>query len=294
MTGDLKCFRIVVVIFVTIYFVTQPLALASPQKEKQRVIVADDFVKNRPRSRKRAATRKGPRTYRLASRPRPSGEANQSTIQVGLTIWKLQPTLVTGSKANQNLAQTGRLHWISKRVEADAKFRKGDFLRLSIESPRAGYLYVINRDWLTDGGFGQTNLIFPTRGEDNRLESGKLIDIPAENQNPFKADPSPDQAGELLTIIVTSAPLQLPLATQPLPISSAQLVEWEAMWGGESEWFELEGGVGRSRTKEEQLAASLEGARQLTRADPGPQTIFVLTEKSPDGLLFNLMLSYVR
>ena len=292
--GHLKCFRIVVIIFVTIYFVTEPLAHASLQNEKQRVIVSDDFVKNRPRSKRRAVTRKGPRTYRLASRPRPSGETNQSTIQLGLTVWKLQPILVTGSRANQNLAQTGRLHWISRRVESGAKFRKGDFLRLSIESPRAGYLYVINRDLLTDGGFGEKNFIFPTRGEDNRLESGKLIDIPAENQNPFKADPSPDQAGELLTIIVTSAPLPLPLSTQPLPISRTQLLEWEAMWGGDTEWFELEGGVGRSRTKEEQLAASTEGSRQLTRTDPGPQTIFVLTEKSTDGLLFNLMLSYVR
>ena len=39
------------------------------------------------------------------------------------------------------------------------------------------------------------------------MEAGKLIDIPAEHDAPFKANPKPNQAGEMLTIIVTSKPL---------------------------------------------------------------------------------------
>jgi len=53
-------------------------------------------------------------------------------------------------------------------------------------------------------------------------------------------------------------------------------------------------GVGQARTLAEQEAASLKGARQLTRDDPAPQTIFLLTPRNNNGLLFNLMLSYIR
>ena len=45
---------------------------------------------------------------------------------------------------------------------------------------------------------------------------------------------------------------------------------------------------------EEQLAASPTRARQLTREDPMPQTIYSLVPKNTGGLLFNLVLSYVR
>jgi hypothetical protein len=153
---------------------------------------------------------------------------------------------------------------------------------------------VIDRDWFNDGHFGETNLIFPVRGEDNRLEAGRLIDIPAENQSPFKASPKPNQVGELLTIIVTSTPLGLPLSSRPLQIAKAQLNEWEGMWAGTTERYEMVGGAGQGRTKQEQMAAARKGMRQLTRDDPGPQTIFLLTPKASDAFLINLQLVYAR
>jgi hypothetical protein len=165
---------------------------------------------------------------------------------------------------------------------------------LSIESPRPGYLYVINRDWFTDGSTGETNLIFPVRGEDNRLRAGRLIDIPPETEAPFRATPKPNQAGERLTIIVTSVPLQLPLSRNPLPITNTQLLDWERRWSAMSDRYEMNDGAGQTRTIEEQQAAAIRRNRQLTRDDPGPQTIYVLTPKNRQGLLFNVMLSYVR
>jgi len=179
-------------------------------------------------------------------------------------------------------------------VETDAKFREGDLLRLSIESPRAGYLYVVDRDWFNNGSAGETNLIFPLRGDDNRLQAGKLIDIPAGDQAPFMTKPKPDQVGEMLTIIVTSSPLALPVLQDTLPISNDQLAEWEKKWSGLTERFEMKGGPGQTRTIIEQQAATRRGIRQLTRDDPAPQTIYFISPKSSDGLLFNLMLSYER
>lgn len=184
--------------------------------------------------------------------------------------------------------------WIAERVEVDTVFHQGEYLRLSVESPRAGYLYVIDRDWFADGNLGDTSLIFPILGDDNRLLAGKLIDIPADNQAPFKATPKTNQAGEVLSIIVTSSPLGLPISDQPLPISSTRLNEWVEMWDSATERFEMEGGAGRVRTRQERQAAARYGTRQLTRSDPAPQTIFLIAPKNSDAFLFNVKLSYAR
>jgi hypothetical protein len=184
------------------------------------------------------------------------------------------------------------LEWIPKRVAADAPFSKGESLRLSIESPRSGYLYVVNRDWLADGSYGETNLIFPTKGDDNRLRAGKLIDIPRQGDMPFKATPKPNQSSELLTFIVTSLPLALPLAKGTIAIEKTQLAGWEEKWGAKADRYEMNGGAGQVRTIEEQRAASSTDIRQLTREDPLPQTIYSLVPKNRNALLFNVVLSY--
>jgi hypothetical protein len=269
----------------------------SATSQKERSIVSDDFTNKRPKSKKRTnSKRKRPRTYRLASTTltNPTAKSSFDKLQVGVTIWKLQRSGTVHSSIGQPLREDsrGQYEWVARRVEADTQFREGDLLRLSIESPWLGYLYVVDRDWFTDDSSGETNLIFPARGEDNRLEAGKLIEIPAENQPPFKTRPKPGQAGELLTIIITSAPLSLSLTQNPLPISTLQLAQWEDHWSSLTERFEMNGGAGEARTTEEQQAASSGGTRQLTRDDPAPQTIYFLTPRSGDGLLFNLMLSY--
>lgn len=256
--------------------------VAHAQQPKDRSITSDDFNKTRPQPKKRTGPPKKPRQYRLASEPlaKPLALSSPSTLKAGVTLWKVQ-RVGDGPSTRE----------IAKRVEADMQFYEGDLLRLSIESPRSGYLYVIDRDWFTDGSSGETKLIFPREGEDNRLEAGKLIDIPAQHGAPFKASPKAGQAGEMLTIIVTSSPLSLSLSSKELPISSAQLAEWETMWSGMTERFEMINGSGEVRTLAEEEAT---GTRQLTRDDPAPQTIYVLTPRSNDGLLFNLLLSYVR
>jgi hypothetical protein len=270
-------------IFLFILAVSLPL-VAHPQQPKDRSITSDDFNKSRPGLKRRPIPAR--KTYRLASPPlaKPLDVSSQSTLKVGVTLWKVHREGY-GRESKE----------IATRVEADTKFHEGDFIRLSIESPRTGYLYVIDRDWFSDNRPGaETNLIFPHRGEDNRLEAGKLIDIPAQDYAPFKASPKANQAGEMLTIIVTSSPLSLTLSEDPLPVSSTQLAEWERKWSGMTERFEMNGGVGQTRTIEEQQAATSTGNRQLTRDDPPPQTIYYLAPRSSDGLFFNLLLAYVR
>jgi len=264
-----------------------------------RSIVSDDFTSKRPPANNRTkGSQKRRRTYRLASTALTRLESNSGldALQVGVTIWRLQLATGAESEISEFIKGSSGNHsrWISRRVEADTMFQKGDLLRLSIESPRAGFLYVIDRDWFADGTAGETNLIFPVRGDDNRLYPGRLIDIPAQDQKPFRANPKLNQAGELLTIIVTSSPLALPTSSQPLGISSKQLLEWTRRWNTLTARFEMNDGAGQTRTLQEQQAASRNGLRQLTRDDPAPQTIYVITPSTSDGLLFNLLLSYVQ
>ena len=268
-------------IFLLILALGLPL-FAHLQQPKDRSIHSDQFTNTRPQPKRRARPLpKKPRLYRLASEPlaKPIEISSPATVKTGITLWKV---VRTGDGARPEIA---------RRVEADTQFHEGELLRLSIESPRSGYLYVIDRDWFTDGSSGETKLIFPLHGEDNRLEAGKLIDIPAQHDQPFRANPNPGQAGEMLTIIITSSPLSLPLSNKELPVASAQLEEWTRMWSGMTERFEMINGAGEVRTVEEQQAT---GSRQLTRDDPPPQTIYLLTPRSSDGLLFNLLLSYIR
>lgn len=271
------------------------MPLTTPQQESDRSITSDDFIQNRPLPRRSKRIRKGPSYYHLASSQSEKvfDNSSSSIVQLGITIWKFERATVADYRFGQSTKNNRREpEW--KRVEADTQFRADDQIRLSIESPVDGYLYVVDRDWFDEGHSGETLLIFPTSGEDNRLQAGKLIDIPAENRMPFRAKPKPNQAGELLTIIVTKSPLSLFLLNEPQPISVRQLADWQAKWTALNARFEMNGGAGRTRTIEEQEAASPKGTRQLTRDDPAPQTIYYLTPKTSDGFLFNLMLSYFR
>jgi hypothetical protein len=182
-------------------------------------------------------------------------------------------------------------------MASDAVFREGDFVRLSVEFPRRGYLYVIDRDLLADGTMGQPMLIFPWSGADNKLAPGRLIDIPAEDDdlNYFKASLTREnQVGELLTFIVTSTPLNLRLSDKPMPISVGDLSQWEKSLGGVTERYEMDGGAGEFWTRKEQQAASKKRTRQLTREDPAPQIIYRVFTENKKGMLVNLVLKYAK
>lgn len=285
---------------------------ASPPQGTERKIVSDDFTKNRKEGTPANSNSKSqgqsssnvapkprpPRTYRPASqqatkmRPASTGVV---VAQLGITVWRLRP-LTSADKGHRQLARENgdNSEWTRERIEAETPLREGDRVRLSIESPRSGYLYVVDRDWLADGTTGETKLIFPILGDDNYVHAGRLIDIPAQDYAPFKATPKPNQAGEILTIIVVAAKLDFPLSHDPLPIPTAELEKWEKMWGGESERFEMEGGAGEAWTQQEQKAAAKKGTRQLTRDDPAPQTIYRVSGTTNKGFLVNVRLRYAK
>ena len=287
----------------------------SPPQVGSRKIVSDDFTNNRQQSNETARPNaqggilsntaprpKSRRTYRLASttsKAKPSREEGTKAAQLGVTIWRLRPVRASETGARMLLREKGKsLEWIPERVESDTIFREGDQLRLSIESPRAGYLYVVDQDLLSDGTTGPAMLIYPWAdmlGSDNKMRPGKLVDIPAQEEEPsyFTARRStPNQVGEVLTVIITTSPLNLPISNEPIRISAADLEKWVNLWGGPSERFEMEGGAGEVWTKQEQQASARKGTRQLTREDPAPQTIYRIFASDNKALLVNVRLRY--
>jgi len=187
--------------------------------------------------------------------------------------------------------------WVPERVEAETTFHEGDRVRLSVESPTKGYLYVLDRDVFADGTAGGVMLIYPWAGAENELRPGKLVDIPSQDDDPSYFTSrltTPNQVGELLTFIVSKAPLDLSISDKPLQISTVQITEWEKLWAGSTERFEMEGGAGEAWTLEEQQAAARKTGRQLTQDDPPPQTIYRVSGGNSKVMFVNVRLQYSR
>jgi hypothetical protein len=278
------------------------------QDEDARRLWDGAFLKKRAEAKTPAPARKTT-AYRRAS-PKKSAAQNtasqNSTAQnqpveqgdgemIGLTIWRLRESRGADSKDSRLLLEdesSKETEWTPERVEADTVFAAGDRVRLGIESPRDGYLYVIDREQYTDGTISDPYLIFPTlRNRDgaNSVAAGKLIELPERAS--FSLKPMrPDYAGEVLTILVTPEPIaDVKPGSGPVKLDSATVAQWESKWAGAAERFELIGGAGKPYTKAEKEAGQ-NGARVLTQNDEMPQTLYHVSVKSGAPLLVKVPL----
>lgn len=280
--------------------------------ESSRQIVLDRFNKARPFSEAKggvdnsAAKIAKPPVFRRTGNIRLPGSrrggATATIEEIGVTVWRLRPSRA-GDEGGRILVPDGakQTSYTPERIESGTPLKVGDRVRLTVESPRPGYLYIVDREQYADGSFGEPMLIFPTkqtRGGDNKVAPGRLIDIPAQEDqySYFTAQPAGDrrdQVAEVLTVIVTSQPLPLTIGNQPLRLAPAQLAEWDSQWGGAAETLELVGGAGQTWTNEEKSAGSAKG-RQLTQSGPPPQTVYRLARKAGGQLLVSVPLRYVR
>lgn len=285
-------------------------AIAQTQDDNSRQIVLDSFTNARPPKTTSSAAsgnrtrppsiRKRP-TYRRVGSPSRASRPGANE-QLGITVWRLRPSKQDDGGARLLVMENSQSsQWTPERIEVDTPLAVGDRVRISVESPRAGYLYVIDREQYADGSFGDPYLIFPTirtRGGDNRVRPGKLIDIPAQEDNPsyFTLVPSPsrsDQVAEVLSFIVTPTPLaNLPISDTPLKLSKADIAKWEQMWSSEVERFEMNGGAGRAWTNEEKAAGATAATRLLTQEEPAPQTVYRVASKNKSAVLVTVPLRY--
>lgn len=304
-------------LIVTIILGSQSLTQAQDSSSRQ--IVLEEFTRARPAAsakRQGAGRASARRTgvaatakinlahYKRVTRPLTSATKTPrvASAELGITIWRLRPSRTEDEVGARILVQqrSEKEQWTPERIEADAPLKVGERVRISVESPRAGYLYVVDREQYADGSLGDAYLIFPTkrtRAGDNRVRPGKLIDIPAQEDDPnyFTLVPSPnrnDQVGEVLTLLVTTQPLPLSITDKPLLVPAYQIAEWEKLWGAAFERFEMEGGAGLAWTKEEKEAARAKTSRYLTQQEPTPQTIYRLATTGKAPLLVTVNLNY--
>lgn len=275
---------------------TTGLATAREQAgdESTRQIVAEEFLKGRPSPAKAPAAKRP--AYRPVSPAAVAGKPAGATVDLGVTLWRLRPSQASDDGARLLVQDAAEL--TAERIETGAPLTVGDRVRLSIESPTAGFLYVVDREQYADGTMSEPYLIFPTartRQGDNAVRAGRLIDIPDQQDRPnyFSVRPSrPGQVGELITILVTPAALDtVTIGDKPLVLANDLVASWEKSWAAPVQQFALDGGVKRLWTRQEQAAAG-DGTRLLKQDDPPPQTIFRLTAKKGTPVLVNVQLPY--
>jgi hypothetical protein len=261
--------------------------MAVGAQEDTRRLWDSAFLSKREPSTSKPRPRKAPE-YRVATPPpaaagtatAPANAAAPGEL-VGVTVWRLRRSQASDSGDSRLLVQetenqrTETVEWTPERVEAETPFAAGDRVRLSIESPRAGYLYVVDRELYADGTTSDPYLIFPTqrmRDGDNSVRAGKVVELPEKSA--FKLTPlRSDYQGERLTILVTSEPLpQVTVPANAERLDPSLVAQWETQWAAAAERLELVGGAGRAYTGIERDAAAQ--GRLLTQDDELPQTLY--------------------
>jgi hypothetical protein len=258
-------------------------------------------VKPRPRTHPRTASDTTKAVVKDTPKAVKSGPVEVK--EVGVTIWRLRPATETDTGPGFSVLKDGKLVVMTpERVEGTAPVALGERVRISIESPRTGFLYVIDREQYADGTTGSPALIFPTtrvRGGDNAVVAGRLTDIPDTNDSqPFftltshQKPGEPEIVGELLTVLITDQPMKgITPARGPIPLETAQVAKWEEQWSGEIvELLEMNGGAGKTWTVQEKQSG--ENTRSLTQEDPTPETIYRVSGKAGEPVMLTVQLLY--
>jgi hypothetical protein len=255
-----------------------------------------EFLKNRPAGKQASPPARV--NYRPVGPVKPSSAPAGSQTMLGVTLWRLrvpQPKETAGARLLV-IEKTGEQRdLIPERVEANTELSEGDHVRLTVEVPGNGYLYVIDREQFSDGTTGAPYLIYPnqlTRPGDNAVSAGRLIEIPDRRDEPncFTVRASrPGQTAELLSLVVTPEPLTgLKIGNEPLLVDKLY-AEWEKKWGVQAQRFELDGSAGKAWTEKEKQAGGAAGAT-LTQDDELPQTLYRVNAKLGSPMVMQLAL----
>lgn len=237
-------------------------------------------------------TRRRSRSYRIATPKIPIDNVTPESV-VGVTIWRLRPASARASGERMIVHEDAAAkQWMPERISPATKLSQGDKLRISVEGARKGYLYVINREQYADGSLGEPYLIFPTTrtlNGDNRVDVGRLTEIPAQDDSPpyFTVRKSrPDHVAEVLSVLVSPTPLEgVAISDKAQQLSEKQVAEWEAQWSGGVGFLEMDKGVGQAWTREERDAGAA-NTRALTAEGPAPQLLFYRAAAKPNDPLF--------
>ncbi len=221
---------------------------------------------------------------------------------VGVTLGSLRPTRSAGT-GERIIVHDGpdSVAWLPERVSSNGRLLEGDRIRMSIEAARTGYLYVVDQEVYADGSKGQPYLIFPTtrtRGGDNSVKAGRVIEIPSQDDSPpfFTLKRTRvDHVGENVIVLVSPTPIEgLAITDKAQVLSDETLASWEKSWGAQTGRVEMANGVGKPWTKQEKDAGA-DGTRSMKEAGPAPQTLYYRPgASSKNPVLITVQLQYAR
>jgi hypothetical protein len=225
-------------------------------------------------------------------------DADQTPVtpgtDLGVTFWRLRDAKrADPPEAKERIAV--RRHNVDQQAEmtperADpaAEFADGELLRLSIEVPVEGYLYIIDRERYVDGTTSAPYLIFPSHqdvGTNDKGVPGRLLFVPNEKDDfeLVRIDAgSPAKTAELFTVVLSPTPLEQlpPLAAneETRKLDPEQFASWMDAWKARTWRFEQQGSLSATITRAERAA----GARQHTAMADGdalPQTVYHVGRK---------------
>ncbi len=217
-------------------------------------------------------------------------EEKATGSMLGITVWRMRPA----EDADAVKLREGDTVVTPVRVKSDTALREGDRVRLTIEAPRSGYLYVIDREQYADGSMGAPTLIFPTRrllDGDNAVNEKVVVEIPGLGDNPpfFTLKRSrPDHKAEMIIVLVSEQPLpdiKIGRNANPTPISleEAQVNEWISKWAGRANRFDLDAGENVPMAGAQAEVGTRK--RALVHEDPKPQTVYWLPDADPGSPL---------
>jgi len=276
-----------------------PLAQQTQENETTRHLWDTAFI---DQGNKTSRTRRSPRrSYRVITPKVPINGVSADTV-IGITLWRLRPTrrADTGERIITHEGPES-VAWLPERVSSDGRLSEGDRIRMSIEAARPGYLYVVDQEQYANGSKGEPYLIFPTtrtRGGDNSVKAGRVIEIPAQDDTPpfftLKRTRA-DHVGENVIVLVTPTPIEgLTITDKAQRISGETLAQWEESWGTQTGRLEMTNGAGQSWTKQEKDAGA-DGTRSMTEAEPAPQTLYYQPGVgNKDPVLIRVQLQYAK
>jgi hypothetical protein len=252
---------------------------------------------NERRRKNIAVVTSAKRRYNLVKKIAPTikvaVKARLKTEELGVTFWRLRQPDADEADAPTFPVKVNNTteNWTAERVSSTTKFKKGDRVRFTIESSRTGYLYIINREFYTDGTSGDAELIFPTlrtRGGDNQVTAGSLVEIPASTDSVpyFTIKPRrADYAGEELLAIIS--PVKIPgveVELRAQAITRERVQKWLGDWSAKVDVYDAADGEGIAYTLAEAEASTVK-SRALTQEEPLPQTIYRVQTRTDAPLI---------
>jgi len=219
-----------------------------------------------------------------------TGETDDSLTRktLGLTLWRMRTA--TDSDEVQ-LSDTNSGEMVTPvRVKSNTVLDDRDRVRLTIEAPRDGYLYVIDHEKFANKSPGSSRLIFPTKrlhGGENRVTTGVTVEIPGIHDSPpyfTVSKKRPDLLEETLIVIISDQPIPgirigADASASEVTLVESQVTEWTTKWAVDFTRFDLDEAEGLSMRQSELQVATR--TRALVHEDPKAQTVYYVPGARP-------------